>query len=525
MRHGADPAAAPPRGLRVGRDADGAGDVRGVAVARLHAVVVVAGREVEDRLAARGAHDLAHVARDQRAPRERAEVDRLEVAEERVVALDRHHGLPRLDLVAVVEGVHDELVPAGLPASPSAPSRPLHSRSTAIASSMPPSTDWWRWKTCMSTRGWCAVALEHLLREDEVGVRVVALAHLLDREVEDLRRQPPARAGLGAHALGCGLLRREQRGERLLGDLELGLARLGRRERALQRRARDRPAPARAERAGVPLAPGEQLERDADRRQRADRGRRAAAASAAPARRAPRRRRRRAAAARRGASRSARAPWRSSSAATPLLVAGHGLVLGAVVAHEVAAAQGDERRHDADQRRGELAAEAAAPAHDGRQRRADDGRGGDAAVLEREAARRAAAGGSAAASRTSRTCARRRARTARGRRRACAGACRSRPGCSPSGVRTAAAQDVGPNSASPLRSAIPPRRSFSSLMSSPIQSGRCSARRRAPPVRGRARRCARRARGPCRAARVPCGATERNRRRSSRRPPAGSASR
>ena len=115
VRHGAHAAAAPPGGLRVGRDADRAGDVGGVAVAGLHAVVVVARREVEDRLAARRAHDLAHVARDQRAARERAQVDRLEVAEERVVALDRHHGLPRLDLVAVVEGVHDELVPAGLP--------------------------------------------------------------------------------------------------------------------------------------------------------------------------------------------------------------------------------------------------------------------------------------------------------------------------------------------------------------------------------------------------------------------------
>ena len=44
------------------------------------------------------------------------------------------------------------------------------------------------------------------------------------------------------------------------------------------------------------------------------------------------------------------------------LVAGHGLVLGTVVAHELAAAQRDERRHDADQRRAELAAQAAAPA-------------------------------------------------------------------------------------------------------------------------------------------------------------------
>ena len=55
VRDGAHAAAAPPRGLRVGRDADRARDVRGVAVAGLHAVVVVAGGEVEDRLAARGA--------------------------------------------------------------------------------------------------------------------------------------------------------------------------------------------------------------------------------------------------------------------------------------------------------------------------------------------------------------------------------------------------------------------------------------------------------------------------------------
>ena len=42
---------------------------------------------------------------------EHAEVDGLEVGEERVVALDRQHGLPRLDPVAVVERVHGERVP------------------------------------------------------------------------------------------------------------------------------------------------------------------------------------------------------------------------------------------------------------------------------------------------------------------------------------------------------------------------------------------------------------------------------
>ena len=171
----------------------------GVAVAGLYAVVIVPGREVEDRLAARGADDLADVARDQRAARERAEVDGLEVAEERVVALDRHYRLPRLDLVAVVEGVHDELVPAGLPAAVGAraptaltedgdrlvhpaqhrlmPLEDLHQHARVIL-----------------------VELEHLLREHEVRVRVVALAHLLDREVEDLGGQAPARAGERAHA-------------------------------------------------------------------------------------------------------------------------------------------------------------------------------------------------------------------------------------------------------------------------------------------------------------------------------------
>src|SRR5262249_34138755 len=39
----------------------------------------------------------------QRPPRERAEVDRLEMRKGRVVALDREHGLPRLESVAVVE--------------------------------------------------------------------------------------------------------------------------------------------------------------------------------------------------------------------------------------------------------------------------------------------------------------------------------------------------------------------------------------------------------------------------------------
>ena len=83
VRDGADAAAAPPRGLRVGRDADRAGHVRRPAVAGLHEPVVVARREEQDRLAAGGLDHLGDVAHDQRAAREAAEVDGLEVREQR----------------------------------------------------------------------------------------------------------------------------------------------------------------------------------------------------------------------------------------------------------------------------------------------------------------------------------------------------------------------------------------------------------------------------------------------------------
>ena len=196
----------------------------------------------------------------------------------------------------------------------------------------------------------------------------------------------------------------------LLGHLELGLAGLGRRERALQRGARDRRA--RARRASRGGARARRTARTRSRSTPASRPRRrGAAASAARARPRPRRRPRRAAAARPGAM-----PQRSCSLAVVVgldaaLVAGDGLVLGAVVAHELAAAQRDERRHDADQRRGDLAAEAAAPAHDRRQRRADDAPRRPRCRARTRGASRAGGGGSAAAPRTSRTCARRRART------------------------------------------------------------------------------------------------------------------
>ena len=49
--------------------------------------------------------------RHERPAREHAEVDGLEMREERVVALDREHRLPGVDPVAVVQRAHLERVP------------------------------------------------------------------------------------------------------------------------------------------------------------------------------------------------------------------------------------------------------------------------------------------------------------------------------------------------------------------------------------------------------------------------------
>ena len=184
VRDGADAATAPPRRLRVGGDADRPRDVRRPAVAGLHQPVVVAGGEVEDRLAVRRLDDLAHVAHDQRAARHAAEVDGLEVGELRVVALDRHHGLPRLDRVALVQRVDLELLERVDPA-------PVL---VSVAGALPDHRE--RLVDAAEDR---LLALEHLhqharvvavlleqrLGVVEVRVRVVAVADLLDRQPED----------------------------------------------------------------------------------------------------------------------------------------------------------------------------------------------------------------------------------------------------------------------------------------------------------------------------------------------------
>ena len=153
------------------------------------------------------------------------------------------------------------------------------SLSTAIASSMPPSIAVLRWKTCITTRGCRPSREQRGARVVEVRVGVVALAHLLDRQVEDLRVETGSVRCSGRHS------RAPDR-------------RRGRPPRPRAARARDRPSragccsswPGRASaRAsgcrGLPRHPAEDLDRRADRADRAGEAGRAAHARRAPARR------------------------------------------------------------------------------------------------------------------------------------------------------------------------------------------------------------------------------------------------
>ena len=263
MRDGADATAAPPGGLRVGGDADlaaadRAGDVRGVAVAGLHAMVVVTGGHEDDRLAVRGAEHPLGVGRDQCAPREDAEIDGLEMGEEGVVALDRHHRLPRLDRVAVVERVDLERVPV-VGAELEHRDRLVHPAEHG------------------------GVALEDLHHDArvatvgeqrragvvEVRVGVVALPHLLDGKIEHIGVEPLA-AQLAAAGSRRLLRPSRQAASAASATSSWAARRLGRRDARLQDRARVARAHARAgARDGGPSSRRSRPRRPSHRRRRA----------------------------------------------------------------------------------------------------------------------------------------------------------------------------------------------------------------------------------------------------------------
>ena len=198
VRHRAVALAAPPRGLRVRRHADGAGDVRRVAVAGLHAVVVVARREVHDRLA--------------RAPPRRPRARSWPPA----CAAPGCPGTPSPGgRTARSRPRWRDAVSQGSMASPSSSARTVevvpagtHAPSGAVAArALAQDGD-----GLVHAAEHRPLLLEHLhqharvvpvdlqdaLGEVEVRVRVVALPDLVDGQVEDLRGQPRA----GRHVRG-----------------------------------------------------------------------------------------------------------------------------------------------------------------------------------------------------------------------------------------------------------------------------------------------------------------------------------
>ena len=138
----------------------------------------------------RGLDDLADVAHDQRAAGHHAEVDGLEVGELRVVALDRHHGLPRGDLVALVQRLDLELLEAVDPEVALVVAGALLEHGDRLVD--PAEDRLLALEDLHQHPRVVIVGLQQLLGQVEVRVRVVALADLLHRQAEDGRRHADA---------------------------------------------------------------------------------------------------------------------------------------------------------------------------------------------------------------------------------------------------------------------------------------------------------------------------------------------
>ena len=191
VRHRAHAAPAPPRGLGVRAHADRARDVGGPAVPGLHEPVVVAGREEEDLLAPRGADHGVDVAHDQAASGQAAQVDRLQMREQRIVAGDRHDRLARLDAVALVQRPDLELVPARREPTvgPAAPGALLQDRHRLVDAAEDRAL---LLEDLHEDLRPAPLRLEQVARQVEVLVGVVAGPELVDREAEDARVQAVA---------------------------------------------------------------------------------------------------------------------------------------------------------------------------------------------------------------------------------------------------------------------------------------------------------------------------------------------
>src|SRR5262249_48426275 len=154
-------------------------DVRGVPVASLDAMVIVSGRHEDDRLTVSRLEHARDVRRNQGPASKYAEVDRLEMSKGRVVALDRQRRLVGRYGVAVVERMPGQLLPV-VRAELENRDRLVHPAEIRIV----------LLEDLHHHARPTAIRQQRLARMVEVRVGVVALPHLLDRELEDLRRQP-----------------------------------------------------------------------------------------------------------------------------------------------------------------------------------------------------------------------------------------------------------------------------------------------------------------------------------------------
>src|SRR3954464_9199416 len=103
MWNSADSRSTEERRLRVGPDRRCAAGLRGIAGAGLSAPEVLSGAEKQNRLRSRRLDQPTGVRADAGPAAESSEVQRLEMREALVRALDRHDRVPILELVALVE--------------------------------------------------------------------------------------------------------------------------------------------------------------------------------------------------------------------------------------------------------------------------------------------------------------------------------------------------------------------------------------------------------------------------------------
>ena len=155
--------------------------MRRVAVAGLHQPVVVPGGEEHHLLRRGGLDHPAGVGADAGAAGQDAEVERFEVREGVVGTGDEHDRLPRLHLVAVEEGVHLELGPLDR--------AELQDRDGLVH---PAEEGLLLAEHLHRDAGTVVVGDQDFAGPHEVLIGVIARAHLLDREVEDVRVEPGA---------------------------------------------------------------------------------------------------------------------------------------------------------------------------------------------------------------------------------------------------------------------------------------------------------------------------------------------